>query len=652
MKKSINKKTKIVSVLIVALIVSMIHVNAVDLTPIEKWDGYGIGSDHGIGSYGSWESIETVAVSTAQTPYSGLQHIKVGSTANGDPTARLWYNLTVGHSVDEISMYWQANTANNNGDKRNTVTFYDSNNTRVLSVRFTNRELSGVDSWEYLDALGSWTVFADWTYSTDEIGWVNITWTGITNLFNYSFQGSVTDEYVLDSSNYTGVWNSHDVKRFTIVSQDDASSYYDDIRFYRLDLESQSTYECTCSADLVVFSCPQEPVLINSTWKIPYYVFGGDCSGATFTLKNSTYYTVSTVTRPEGVGKFSVTFPYTYGLGTWYLISEDCLTGDEWVNCSIDVVTDSGLDTYYLTTDSDVYSSGEYVSFSYKAPDGEFVEIRDNHPNYDYTITVEGTGDLETLNNVFKLTKAQQNLCFVIENATGVTVAGACIDVLDSYGYYTIKWEKQNDADNSGSLSTGDSIRIYGENGFSGSNDNVFLVAYKDENDPSIKQTWQMSNYGSDYSFDYVLTGSNTSNTNTLYLRMALKDYYTSDYSFIDDTVITINYKNYVESKTYAQLIDEYLSKDAQLIAGLLLIAGFTIAPLYINYEINKNNHVQNILGKVTEVPTWMIFIFSVMGYACGLYLELFDIYTIILFTLLYVGGIVYYIFSNTNKGE
>jgi hypothetical protein len=88
-----------------------------------------------------------------------------------------------------------------------------------------------------------------------------------------------------------------------------------------------------------------------------------------------------------------------------------------------------------------------------------------------------------------------------------------------------------------------------------------------------------------------------------------------------------------------------------------VVIAVCSCSPLYLVYELSKREIIDKQLfqSDLTQnnmyMPLWVVIVFGIIGFALSINLGLLDIYTIIIFTLFFCGGIAWQILSKIGNG-
>jgi len=126
--------------------------------------------------------------------------------------------------------------------------------------------------------------------------------------------------------------------------------------------------------------------------------------------------------------------------------------------------------------------------------------------------------------------------------------------------------------------------------------------------------------------------------------------YYLEDgsYEVLDSKTITVG-DEYIELEDedesnvydFAFLIDEWMNDDSQLILGIAIILIFCLIPMFVSYNLSQQTGISGFTSMFktkTEIDSVIIIIFAICGFAISVYLELFAIWLLVLFVLVFTG--------------
>jgi len=197
---------------------------------IVNWDDIPIGNTSHSNDIMTFETVSNNIVTNAGTDYSLPNTLYLAGASN---VAICYINLTSSYDANHISLWFE--NRHGNGDAYTYFYFNDSVLGDVIKLRYYNKNSNQNDLLQFYESDGSWNTFASWPYSLYKIGWINVTYTGILNLMNYSF--SDTGQYLEGASAVTDNWNDCNIDRIQIDAHQYAKCYIDDI------IINQNTYQ-------------------------------------------------------------------------------------------------------------------------------------------------------------------------------------------------------------------------------------------------------------------------------------------------------------------------------------------------------------------------------------------------------------------------
>lgn len=85
------------------------------------------------------------------------------------------------------------------------------------------------------------------------------------------------------------------------------------------------------------------------------------------------------------------------------------------------------------------------------------------------------------------------------------------------------------------------------------------------------------------------------------------------------------------EQKPFTYYLKQYLNGEQRFMLGLLIIVLCIFSPIYLNYKLGLVNGKGDIARTMAHIPEFIYVFMAIVGFAIGIYLELFELWYIVL---------------------